>query len=89
MKSRLANEYKAYQDKGTAVTKLGKLQSAMKVGLEQLRKPSHTVEELKIAVRKLYDIADYALRLSTEETLVQLLPKAISFPQKGVLSKIS
>lgn len=71
MKNRLAAEYKCYQDKGTAATKLGKLQSAMSAGLEQLRKPSQTVEELKITARKLYDIADHALRLSAEETLVQ------------------
>ncbi len=71
MKNRLTNEYKAYQDKGTAATKLGKLQSAMTAGLEQLRKPSQTAAELKISARKLYDIADHALRLATEETLVQ------------------
>ncbi len=71
MKNRLTNEYKAYQDKGTAATKLGKLQNAMTAGLEQLRKPSQTAAELKITARKLYDIANHALRLSTEETLVQ------------------
>lgn len=69
MRNRLAAEYKCYQDKGTAATKLGKLQSALTAGLEQLRKPSQTVAELKITARKLYDIADHALRLSTEETL--------------------
>ena len=71
MKNRLAAEYKCYQDKGTAATKLCKLQSAMIVGLEQLRKPSQTAAELKITARKLYDIADHALRLVAEETLVQ------------------
>lgn len=71
MKNRLSAEYKSYQDKGTTATKLGKLQNAMTAGLEQLRKPSQTVEELKITARKLYDIADHALRLSTEETLIQ------------------
>lgn len=71
MKNRLANEYKSYQDKGKVSVKLGKLQSAITAGLEQLRKPSQTVEELKTTARKLYDIADHALRLSTEETLVQ------------------
>ena len=71
MKNRLANEYKSYQDKGKVSVKLGKLQSAITAGLEQLRKPSQTVEELKITARKLYDIADHALRLLTEETLVQ------------------
>lgn len=71
MKNRLTNEYKAYQDKGTAATKLGKLQSALTAGLEQLRKPSQTAAELKITARKLYDIADHALRLSAEETLAQ------------------
>lgn len=71
MKNRLTNEYRCYQDKGTVTTKLGKLQNAMTVGLEQLRKPSQTADELKITARKLYDIADHALRLSTEETFVQ------------------
>lgn len=71
MKSRLANEYRCYQDKGTVATKLGKLKNAMTVGLEQLRKPSQTAAELKITARKLYNIADCALRLSTEETLAQ------------------
>ena len=71
MKNRLSNEYRCYQDKGSVSVKLGKLQSAMTAGLEQLRKPSQTSSELKVTARKLYDIADYALRLSAEETLVQ------------------
>ncbi len=71
MKDRLTNEYKCYQDKGSISVKLGKLQSAMTAGLEQLRKPAQTAAELKITARKLYDIADHALRLSTEETLAQ------------------
>ena len=71
MKNRLTTEYKCYQDKGSVSVKLGKLQNAMTIGLEQLRKPSQTAAELKITARKLYDIADCALRLSTEETLVQ------------------
>lgn len=71
MKNRLSVEYKCYLDKGTTATKLSKLQSAMTAGLEQLRKPSQTAAELKITARKLYDIADCSLRLSTEETLVQ------------------
>ena len=71
MKNRLTAEYRCYQDKGTAATKLGKLQNAMTAGLEQLRKPSQTAAELKITARKFYDIADHTLRLATEETLVQ------------------
>lgn len=71
MKSRLTDEYRCYLGKGSVSVKLGKLQGAVKVGLEQLRKPSQTAAELKITARKLYDIADYALRLSAEETLVQ------------------
>ena len=70
MKNRLSNEYRSYQDKGSVSVKLGKLQSAVKVGLEQLRKPSQTTAELKITAKKLYDIADHTLRLSAEETLV-------------------
>lgn len=81
MKARLTNEYKCYQDKGTAATKLGKLQSALAVGLEQLRKPSQTVEELKITARKLYDIADHALRLSAEETLIRRKDQKATFEE--------
>ena len=71
MKNRLAAEYKCYQDKGNVSVKLDKLQNVMKDGLAQLRKHSQTAAELKVTARKLYDIADHALRLSTEETLVQ------------------
>ena len=71
MKNRLATEYRCYQDKGSVSVKLGKLQNAMTIGLERLRKPSQTAAELKITARKLYDIADCSLRLSTEETLIQ------------------
>lgn len=71
MKNRLTAEYKCYQDKGSSSVKHGKLQNAISAGLEQLRKPSQTAAELKITARKLYDIADCALRLSTEEILVQ------------------
>ena len=71
MKDRLTCEYKSYQDKGSVFVKLGKLQNVVKVGLDQLRKPSQTAAELKITARKLYNIADHALRLATEETLVQ------------------
>lgn len=71
MKNRLSNEYKCYQDKGSTYVKLGKLQNAMTAGLEQLRKPSQTVSELKVTARTMYDIADCALRLATEETLTQ------------------
>ena len=81
MKNRLANEYKCYQDKGSISVKLGKLQTAVTSGLEQLRKPSQTVEELKITARKLYDIADHSLRLATEETLVQRVEQKETFEE--------
>ena len=71
MKNRLSNEYKCYLDKGMRSTKLSNLQKALTSGLEQLRKPSQTAAELKITARKLYNIADCALKLFTEETLVQ------------------
>lgn len=71
MKSRLTNEYKCYLDKGCVAVKSNKLKSVINEGLESLRKPSQTAVELKITARKLYDIADCALRLATEETLAQ------------------
>ena len=71
MKNRLANEYKCYLDKGGISVKCDKLRSAVNAGAERLRDLSQTADELKITARKLYDIADHALRLATEETLVQ------------------
>ncbi|MBD5116648.1 MAG: DUF3991 domain-containing protein [Ruminococcaceae bacterium] len=70
MKNRLAREYKCYLDKGGVSVKSDKLRTAVKAGLERLKLHSQTVSELKVTARKLYDIADCALRLDTEETLV-------------------
>lgn len=71
MKNRLANEYKCYLDKGGISVKSDKLRSAVNAGVERLHSFSQTADELKITARKLFDIADCALRLTTEETLVQ------------------
>ena len=71
MKNRFANEYKCYRDKGGISVKSDKLRSAVNAGVERLRSFSQTADELKLTARKLFDIADCALRLTTEETLVQ------------------
>lgn len=71
MKNRLSNEYKCYLDKGGISVKSDKLRSAVNAGAERLRGLSQTTDEVKITVRKLFDIADCALRLTTEEMLVQ------------------
>lgn len=71
MKNRLANEYKCYLDKGGISVKSDKLRSAVNAGVERLRSFSQTADELKITAQKLYEIADCALRLTTEEILVQ------------------
>ena len=47
------------------------MRSAVNDGVERLRCVSQTADELKITARKLFDIADCALRLTIEETLVQ------------------
>lgn len=71
MKNRLASEYKCYLDKGGISVKSDKLRSAVNAGAERLRGSSQTTDELKITARKLFDIADCALKLTTEEILVQ------------------
>ncbi|MCM1060307.1 MAG: DUF3991 domain-containing protein, partial [Eubacterium sp.] len=71
MKNRLAKEYKCYLDKGGTSVKVDKLKSAVNEGLNRLKSYSQTAAELKITARKLYDIADCALRLSAEERLTQ------------------
>lgn len=71
MKNRLVNEYKCYLDKGGISVKCDKLRSAVNAGVERLRCISQTADELKLTARKLFDIADCALKLTTEEMLVQ------------------
>ncbi|MCM1062352.1 MAG: toprim domain-containing protein [Eubacterium sp.] len=71
MKNRLAKEYKCYLDKGGVSWKADRLRSAVNEGLNRLKSYSQTTAELKITARKLYDIADCALRLKTEESLTQ------------------
>lgn len=71
MKNRLAKEYKCYLDKGGISVKFVKLRNAVKAGVERLRGFSQTAGELKITAQKMYEIADCALRLTTEEMLVQ------------------
>ncbi|MGN0670553.1 MAG: hypothetical protein ACI4JZ_08385, partial [Oscillospiraceae bacterium] len=44
---------------------------AVNAGAERLYSFSQTADELKITARKLFDIADCALKLTTEEMLVQ------------------
>ncbi len=70
MKIRLANAYKSYLDKGGISVKNDKLKNAVNAGIKQLRAYSQTASELKLTAKELYEIADCALRLSTEEELV-------------------
>ncbi len=51
------------------------LKNAVNAGIKQLRAYSQTASELKLTAKKLYEIADCALRLSMEETLTQNLRK--------------
>ena len=71
MKNRLAKEYKCYLDKGGISVKTDRLRNAVNAGVERLRGFSQTADELKVTAQKMYEIADCALRLTTEEMLVQ------------------
>ena len=70
MKSKLSQEYKCYLDKGGLSVKSNKLKSAVNAGVELLRARSQTASELKMTAKKFYEIADFALRLAAEESLI-------------------
>lgn len=70
MKSKLSQEYKCYLDKGGLPVKSNKLKSAVNAGVELLRARSQTAYELKMTAKKFYEIADFALRLAAEESLI-------------------
>ena len=71
LQNKLIKSYRGYSDKGKLATKLHELSQRFKVAIADVQRPGRTDEQSVETAKKLYDLADQALRVSTEMELIQ------------------
>ena len=71
LQNKLIRSYRGYSDKGKLATKLHELSQRFKVAIADVQRPGRTDEQSIETARKLYDLADQAIRVSTEMELMQ------------------
>ena len=71
LQNKLIKSYRGYSDKGKLATKLYELSQRFKVAIADVQRPGRTDDQSIETARKLYDLADQALRVSTEMELMQ------------------
>ena len=71
LQNKLIRSYRGYSDKGKLATKLHELSQRFKVAIADVQRPGRTDEQSIETAKKLYDLADQALRVSTELELMQ------------------
>ena len=71
LQNKLIKSYRGYSDKGKLATKLHELSQRFKVAIADVQRPGRTDEQSIETAKKLYDLADQALRVSTEMELMQ------------------
>ena len=71
LQNRLIKSYRGYSDKGKLATKLHELSQRFKVAIADVQRPGRTDEQSIETAKKLYDLADQAIRVSTEMELMQ------------------
>jgi DNA primase len=69
LQNKLRKSYKPYTDKGRKANKFADLQGCVRDVLRDLKQNARTRKQSIQTAKKLYQLADCALRLSTEETL--------------------
>ncbi len=72
LKSKLVNEYRAYRDKGRISAKIYSLKSAYSAVYRDLKMPAHTREQSVQTAKKLFILADCAVKICTEEKLCEV-----------------
>ena len=83
LRQKLREEYKSYADKGDASTKRRNLQKALSHAEKLLRKSARTQDETVQTAKALYEVADCALKLLAEESLVQQSEEPVEQPELG------
>lgn len=71
LKSKLANEYRAYIDKGRISAKIDNLKSAYSAVYRDLKISAHTREQSVQTAKNLFILADCAVKICTEQKLCQ------------------
>ena len=71
LQNRLIKSYRGYSDKGKLAVKLHELSQRFKLAIADVKRPGRTDEQSVETAKKLYDLADQALRVSTEMELMQ------------------
>ena len=72
LKSKLVNEYRAYSDKGRISAKIDSLKSAYSAVYRDLKMPARTREQTVQTAKKLFVLADCAVKIHTEEKLCEV-----------------
>ena len=71
LQNKLIKSYRGYSDKGKLAVKLHELSQLFKVAIADVQRPCRTDEQSIETAKKLYDLADQAIRVSTEMELMQ------------------
>ena len=72
LKSKLANEYCAYSDKGRISAKIDNLKSVYSSVYRDLKMPARTREQSVQTAKNLFILADCAVKICTEEKLCEV-----------------
>lgn len=70
LKAKLMKEYKAYRDKGKLEVKCRDLNNKLKEVISDLKQPARTHEQSIATAKKLYKLADCAVKVKTETDMV-------------------
>ena len=71
LQNKLIKSYRGYSDKGKLATKLHELSQRFKVAIADVQRSCRTDEQSIETAKNLYELADQALRVSTEMELMQ------------------
>lgn len=69
LKAKLRKEYRAYKDKARIDVKCRDLSNKLKEVLSDLKQPARTYEQSIATAKKLYELADCAVKVQTQEEL--------------------
>ena len=69
LKTKMRKEYRAYRDKGKLEVKCKELSGKLKEVLNDLKQPARTYEQSIATAKRLYELADCAVRTQTEAEL--------------------
>lgn len=88
LRQHLRKEYKAYADRGKIFSKTDTLKKSHYEAIKQLRNYPTTKEQMKIIAKSLFDLADSALKCSTEQQMSEQ-QKQEETPQQNIEIKMS